>query len=54
MVASGRPAATPQNITPIASPSGILCSVIASAKSVVFFQLVSIHSFSSFGKLICK
>ena len=38
MEASGIPAATPPKSTPTASPSGILCNVIAETNNVVRCQ----------------
>ena len=54
IVASGIPAATPQNNTQMANHSGILWRVMASAIKVVLCQLVLIHSVSLDGKFIWR
>src|SRR6056300_1395915 len=52
--APGSPSATAPNATPTASPSGILCKVIASTNKTVLFQLVFTPSDFSNGSFKCK
>ena len=54
ILAPSKSAPTAPNNTPTASPSGILCSVIASTSKIVFFHFVFGPSASDSLKLMCK
>ena len=53
-VASGKPNDAAPNATPIASPSGILCIVIARTRRLLVYNFVFLPSVTTGGKFGCR